>query len=91
MVLEMLNILEHFDLAAMGHNSVDYLRTVTEAMKRATSDKDLYVGDPEFVDVPLDRLISKAHARSHSDEIRSGQRASVERMSYESKDTTHVC
>ena len=42
MVLEMLNILEHFDLAAMGHNSVDYLRTVTEAMKRATSDKDLY-------------------------------------------------
>ena len=91
MVLEMLNILEHFDLAAMGHNSVDYLRTVTEAMKRATSDKDLYVGDPEFVDVPLDRLISKEHARSHSDEIRSGQRASVERMSYESKDTTHVC
>ncbi len=46
MVLEMLNVLEHFDLAAMGHNSVDYVRTVTEVMKRATVDKDTFVGDP---------------------------------------------
>ena len=91
MVLEMLNILEHFDLTAMGHNSVDYVRTVTETMKRATSDKDTYVGDPEHFDVPLELLISKAHAAEHAAAIQAGERASVERLAYEPRDTTHVC
>ena len=91
MVLEMLNILEHFDLAAMGHNSVEYVRTVTEAMKRATVDKDTHVGDPGFVEVPLDLLLSKEHAASHAAAIGAGERASVERVAYEPKDTTHVC
>ena len=62
MLLEMLNTLENFDLAALGHNSGDYLRVVAEAMKRATRDKDLFVGDPAFVDVPVDRLTDKAYA-----------------------------
>ena len=39
MILEMLNILENFDLAAMGHNSPDYIATLAEAMKLATVDK----------------------------------------------------
>ena len=46
----------------MGHNSTDYIRTVIEVMKRATSDKDNFVGDPAFVNVPLARLCSKEHA-----------------------------
>jgi len=87
----MLNILENFDLASMGHNSIEYVRTVTEAMKRATSDKDSFVGDPEHFDVPMDWLISKNHAKEHAGMIRAGQRASVERMAYEPRDTTHVC
>jgi len=91
MVLEMLNVLECFDLNAMGHNSVDYVRTVTEAMKHATSDKDTYVGDPQHVDVPLEHLISKAHAAEHAESIRAGERARVERLTYEPRDTTHVC
>ena len=91
MVLEMLNILENFDLTSMGHNSIEYVRTVTEAMKRATSDKDSFVGDPEHFDVPMDWLISKDHAKEHAGMIRAGQRASVERMAYEPRDTTHVC
>ncbi|MDG2113812.1 MAG: gamma-glutamyltransferase [Actinomycetota bacterium] len=91
MVLEMLNILENFDLASMGHSSVDYVRTVTEAMKRATTDKDTFVGDPAFFDVPLDRLISKQHAAAHAESIKAGERGVVERFSSEPKDTTHVC
>jgi len=91
MVLEMLNVLECFDLKGMGHNSVDYVRTVTEAMKRATSDKDTFVGDPEHFDVPLERLISKAHAAEHAASIQAGERARVERLAYEPRDTTHVC
>ncbi|MGH1490806.1 MAG: gamma-glutamyltransferase [Acidimicrobiales bacterium] len=91
MVLQMLNMLEQFDLAAMGHNSVEYVRTVTEAMKRATVDKDTFVGDPAHVEVPLERLLSAEHAAKHAASIAAGERATVERVAYEPKDTTHVC
>ena len=91
MVLEMLNILEQFDLASIGHSSAEYVRIVTEAMKRTTTDKDRYVGDPAYFDVPLERLISKDHASGHARSIAVGDRATVERFSSEPKDTTHVC
>ncbi|MEM7324662.1 MAG: gamma-glutamyltransferase, partial [Actinomycetota bacterium] len=90
MLLEMLNVFEHFDLAALGHNSVDYVRTVTEAMKRATVDKDTFVGDPAFVDVPVERLLSAGHASAHAESIKAGERATVTRLAYEPADTTHV-
>ena len=62
-------------------------------MKRATVDKDTFVGDPAHVDVPLDRLLSAEHAADHAASIINGERASaiVERVAYEPKDTTHVC
>ncbi len=92
MLVEMLSILEHFDLAAMGHNTTGYIRTVCEAMKAATSDKDRFVGDPAFYDVPVDRLTSKAHAAEIATRIKAGERISVERLDLppEPKDTTHV-
>lgn len=92
MLVEMLNILEHFDLAAMGHNSTEYIRTVCEAMKAATSDKDQFVGDPAFYDVPLERLTSKAHAADIAKRIKAGERMNVERLDLppEPKDTTQV-
>ena len=91
MVAEILNTLGHFDLASMGHNSVEYVRVVTEAMKWATADKDAHVGDPEFVDVPLDRLLSAEYGAELADRIRNGTRAEVARMQGEPPDTTHVC
>ncbi len=93
MLLEMLNILEHFDLKAMGHNSPDYIATVAEAMKIATVDKDSKVGDPRFVSVPLDELISKAYAGPLAARIKRGEKTSVPRLKSkqkESADTTHV-
>ena len=93
MVLEMLNILENFDLAAMGHDSPEYIATVSEAMKIATVDKDRSVGDPRFVDIPMDRLTSKTYAREMAARIRSGEKTHVPRLnsgSKESKDTTHI-
>ncbi|MGE0422014.1 MAG: gamma-glutamyltransferase family protein [Reyranellaceae bacterium] len=92
MLIEMLNILEQFDLAAMEHNSPEYLRVVGEAMKRATIDKDLHVGDPKFVDVPIDRLNAKQYARAMADDIRKGVKASVPRFNAGAprKDTTQV-
>ncbi len=62
LVLEALNILDGIDLAAMGHNSADYVHTVTEALKLAAADREAYFGDPDFVDVPLDRLLSPDYA-----------------------------
>lgn len=91
MLLEMLNILECFDLGAMGHNSPEYIRCVSEAMKIATSDKDHHVGDPRFVDVPVEHLASKAYAREQADRIAAGERAHVERLALpESSGTTHL-
>ncbi|HEV8633902.1 MAG TPA: gamma-glutamyltransferase family protein [Chloroflexota bacterium] len=57
-----LNVLEGYDLAALGHNSPAYLHLLTEALKAAFSDREHYVADPEFVDVPLDDLLSKERA-----------------------------
>ncbi|WP_034691595.1 gamma-glutamyltransferase [Acidovorax sp. MR-S7] len=93
MLLEMLGILENFDLGAMEHNSPEYLRIVCEAMKKATSDKDRHIGDPHFFDVPLDQLLSKDMAREAAAQIRAGQRFSVERVNPGApvpRDTTHL-
>ena len=57
-----LNILEHFDLQQMGHNSPAYIHTVTEALKLAFADREAYYGDPDFSTVPIDGLISKEYA-----------------------------
>jgi gamma-glutamyltranspeptidase/glutathione hydrolase len=94
MLLEMLNTLENFDLAAMGHNSAEYIRVVCEAMKRATVDKDAHVGDPAYVDIPVDRLIGKDYAAQMAATIRAGEVAHVTRLGSggqaESPHTTHI-
>ncbi|MBS0639641.1 MAG: gamma-glutamyltransferase [Proteobacteria bacterium] len=90
-LLELLNILENFDIAALGHNTPDYIRTVGEAMKCAMADKDQLVGDPEFVDVPIARFLDKAYAASVAEKIRKGERYSVTRLNgSEGKHTTNV-
>lgn len=92
MLLQMLNVLENFDLQAMGHNTVEYLRVMSETMKRASADKDRFLGDPAFVDVPFDLLLGKAAAARHADAIRRGEKARVPRLNtgLPSKDTTQV-
>ena len=91
MLIEMLQILDNFDLQALGHNTPDYIRVVAEAMKRATSDKDNHVGDPDFIDVPLERLTSRDYAAELAAGIKAGDVAEVARyQGAESKDTTHI-
>ena len=60
--LQQLNLLEGFDLAAMGHNTPGYIHTVIECAKLAFADRNAHYADPQFVDVPLDRLLSKSYA-----------------------------
>jgi gamma-glutamyltranspeptidase/glutathione hydrolase len=92
MLLEMLGTLANFDLHSLGHNSVEYVRVVAEAMKAATRDKDLFIGDPSFVDVPTERLISKQHCAEIADAIRRGNKVDVARFNagLPSKQTTQV-
>jgi gamma-glutamyltranspeptidase/glutathione hydrolase len=66
MLLQTLNILENFDLHAMGYASADYLHTVIEAEKLAYADRDTYYADPAFVTVPGEGLLSKAYAKERA-------------------------
>ncbi len=61
-MIEALNLLEGFDLKAMGHNSPRYLHTVVEAVKLAFADRDQYYGDPKFSKIPEEILLSKDYA-----------------------------
>ena len=72
-LLQALNILESFDLRAMGHNSADYTHLLIEALKLVYADRDTYYADQDFVDVPAKGLLSKAYARQRAAEIDMAQ------------------
>ena len=94
-LIEMLNILEGYDLKSMGWGSSKGVHVLTETMRRAFADRAEYMGDPDFVRVPAAGMIEKAYAAklrstidlsraSPSSEVRAGQPAG-----YESGETTH--
>ncbi|GGJ21517.1 gamma-glutamyltransferase family protein [Neoroseomonas lacus] len=87
---EMLRILEHFDLPAMGHNSAAMIAVLAEAMKIAGIDKDTHVGDPDFVPVPLYLLLGDANTAEAAARIRRGERADLARVGAEPKGTTTI-
>ena len=58
-----LNLLEGYDLKALGHNSPEYLHTSVEAVKLAMGDREKYLGDMDFIKIPYDGLLSKEYAR----------------------------
>ncbi|MFN3324429.1 MAG: gamma-glutamyltransferase family protein [Bryobacteraceae bacterium] len=75
-LLQALNILEGYDLAAMRHNTADYIHTIVEALKLAYADRDAFYGDPRFANVPAEALLSKEYAAARRKLI--GPRASFE-------------
>ena len=93
-LVEMLNILEGFDLADMGHNSADYLHVLTETMRRAYADRAEHLGDPDFNEgMPLQRLMDKDYAetlRASIDMDAASQSSPADfAQIYESEETTH--
>jgi len=68
-MIEALNILEGYDLKAMGHNTPEYLHTVIEAVKLAFADRDRYYGDPKFSKIPEEILLSKEYAARRRKQI----------------------
>lgn len=94
-MIEMLNMLENYDLDTIPFNSAAHIHLLTEVMRRAFADRAAYLGDPDFnPDMPVDKLLSKEHARlrtqsidphkaSSSDSTRFGQL-------YDGASTTHL-
>ena len=76
-LLQSLSILKRFDLRAAGHNSVDYIHLVVEAMKLAFSDREQFYGDPAFVDVPVEALLGDAYGLRRADLIGARADASL--------------
>lgn len=76
-LVETLNILETYDLKALGHNSPDYIHVLAEALKLGFADRDRYFGDPNFVKIPTAQLLSKDYAAMRRTLIRP-ERASVD-------------
>ena len=93
--LQMLNLLEGFDLAKMGRDSADFWHVMVEAKKVAYADRARFYADPAFAKLPLERLLSKEYARERAKKI-DMKRASREDPPDEEvvlnrKETTYLC
>jgi gamma-glutamyltranspeptidase/glutathione hydrolase len=94
-IIQILNILEGYPIGFLGHNSSETIHLMAEAMKYAYADRSEYLGDPDFNDVPVAELTSKAYAADLRDKISLNQaRPSAEikpsdLAPYESDQTTH--
>jgi gamma-glutamyltranspeptidase/glutathione hydrolase len=90
--LEILNVLEQFAPGACGFDTVSGLHVRGEAVRRAFADRFAHIGDPEFADVPFERLTSRPYAREVAREIRATRPASGRAGAVPTDDcTTHIC
>jgi gamma-glutamyltranspeptidase/glutathione hydrolase len=95
-IIQMLNMLATYDLKKLGFHSADHLHLLAEVMRRAFADRAKYLGDPEFVKVPVQGLIDLKYAAQRRDSI-DMKKASVSKhlgagdpRAYESPSTTHL-
>jgi gamma-glutamyltranspeptidase/glutathione hydrolase len=94
-LVQILNILENYNIGLLGHNTAASIHLMAEAMKRAYADRSKYLGDTDFVSVPITGLTSKQYAATLSQQI-NRQKATISQEilpgkpnHYESNDTTH--
>ncbi len=94
-IVQILNILEGYDIKGMGHNTTKSAHIITEAMRRAFADRAKYLGDPAFTKVPQKGLLSKQYANKLRSTINPKKVASSKEVgagtpaAYESPSTTH--
>jgi len=92
---QIMNMIEPYDLDNLGHHTKDYIHLIAEAERRSYADRSFYLGDPDFVSIPTDTLVSKAYtkrrmqsfdknAATPSSQLKYGSIAG-----YESEETTH--
>ncbi len=92
---QMFRMMEPFDLSGMGHNSVEYVQLFTEAARRAYADRNFFLGDPDYVSIPLDVLLSDPYLQARMEDFTwdaatpSAEVGYGEVELYESMETTH--
>ena len=91
-IVQALNIMENFDITGYGHNSSETLHIMSEAFKVAFYDRGKFMGDPNYVDVPMNALLSKEYAAKQAEQIEYNKVMEYEEVNpwqYEHEDTTH--
>jgi gamma-glutamyltranspeptidase/glutathione hydrolase len=88
-MLQMLRILDRFDLAALGCNTAALIHLMVEAKKRAFLDRERHGADPRHADIPIERLLSAAHTAEHAAAIRPGRAAHLPVREMAEGDTTY--
>ena len=91
---QMLKLLEPFDLAGMGYNSASYVHHLVEAERLAYADRNHYLGDPDYVDIPLENLLSGPYLDGRRKLIpadRAGRSEQIPPGKPEPEQTTHFC
>ncbi|MDZ7682288.1 MAG: gamma-glutamyltransferase [Fodinibius sp.] len=93
---QILEMLKPYDLEAMGFNSARYVHLVTEAMRRAFADRAYFLGDPDFVDIPMEQLMSDSYNSQRMDSFDWDQASDSDKIDHgdipsfeESSETTH--
>jgi gamma-glutamyltranspeptidase/glutathione hydrolase len=94
-IIQMLNVLENFDLKELGHNTYSYINLLTEVMKYAYADRSKHLGDPDFFNVPVAKLTDKGYADDIKNKIILGESTPSNKIypgvfeDNESNETTH--
>jgi gamma-glutamyltranspeptidase/glutathione hydrolase len=92
---QIMKMIEPFDLVTMGHNSQEFIQVITEAERRAYADRNFYLGDPDFVSIPLQELVNPDYLKSRMATFTLNKATKSLDISngpirgYESKQTTH--
>jgi gamma-glutamyltranspeptidase/glutathione hydrolase len=95
-IAQILEMIDDYPLVEMGHNSAEYVHIVSEAMRRAFADRSYYLGDPDFVDIPMEELLSEEYNNDRMTSFRDDQATTSESLEHgeiaeflESSETTH--
>ena len=96
-IIQLLNIISHWPVRDWGFNSNLYIHHLSEAFRFVFADKARFMGDPDFVSIPLQQLLSQDHAREIASRIRPGRlqesypHGSFDKNQVEKENTTHLC
>ena len=90
-IIQMLNILENFDVKNFSHSSLEYIFLLKNIMSFAYADRSVFLGDPDYFNVPVDELVSKNYAKKIAEKIKNKETTKIQpgMLIKESEETTH--
>tara|TARA_B100000989_G_scaffold72397_1_gene50780 strand:+ start:1369 stop:3018 length:1650 start_codon:yes stop_codon:yes gene_type:complete len=90
-IIQMLNILENFDIKNFSHNSLEYIYLLKNIMSFAYADRSVFLGDPDYFNIPVDKLSSKDYAKKIAEKIKNKETTNIHpgMLMKESDETTH--